>query len=77
MTDNNLITRIGRALWGERWQAEMARTLGVNKDTVQAWRRGQHQPRPGVYRDLLNIAEVRQIECATAIREIRQAAENE
>lgn len=56
MTDNALIIRAGEALYGQQWQAELARALDVNKSTVQDWRQGRAQPRAGVYIDLLRLA---------------------
>ena len=53
---HDLIIRTGEALWGDRWQTQMAGALGVHKDTVQDWRQGKAQPRPGVYIDLLRVA---------------------
>jgi len=70
MTDN-LITRAGQALWGERWQAEMARALKVHKDTVQDWRQGRARPRPGVYRELAGIAAARGAAIADLLPELR------
>lgn len=71
MTSDNLITRIGQALWGPRWQTEMARALDVSKDSVQDWRQGRARPRPGVYADLLVIAQRRRDEIAKAIAQLR------
>jgi DNA-binding XRE family transcriptional regulator len=68
MSEDNLITRVGEALWGERWQAEMARAVSVHKDTVQDWRQGRSQPRPGVYRDLQRIVQERTSDLAKVKR---------
>lgn len=63
---DNLIVEVGESLWGDRWQAEMARAIGVHKDTVRDWRQGCSTPRPGVYTDLLRIA----VERAAAIDDV-------
>lgn len=69
---DNLITRAGVALWGERWQADMAREIDVHKDTVQDWRQNRSKPRPGVYMDLLRVAVERQAELDEIVEELKR-----
>ncbi len=68
-----LIARAGFALWGEHWQGEMARVLGIHRDTVQDWRQGRRQPNPGVWRDLRRIAVDRQRDIAGVLAELPPA----
>ena len=49
---NRLLQQVGQALYGDRWQTDMARALGVNDRTVRRWVSGADEPRPGVYTDL-------------------------
>src|SRR3954468_24767829 len=45
MTDDlELLRRVGGALYGDRWQSDMAHVLGVNVRTVQRWLSGEREP---------------------------------
>jgi len=52
----DLFCRVGGALYGPRWQSELARDLGVSDRTVRRWAAGE-QPIPDTAADL----------CATAV----------
>lgn len=52
---DTMITAIGEALWGSRWQTDMATALGVSDRTVRRWAAGSERPRSGVYVDLKRL----------------------
>jgi hypothetical protein len=74
-TDTELLIYFGKAMWGPRWQAEMARALGVHPDTVQDWRQGRMIPRPGVWTDLRKIGEQRRSTLAEILAAIDKLQE--
>lgn len=48
----DLLHSIGNALYGPRWQSELARDLGVSDRTVRRWSAGEHQVPDGIWWDL-------------------------
>lgn len=46
-----LLTRIGEALYGRRWQSELAHDLGVALRSMQRWVADQREPPLGVFAD--------------------------
>lgn len=55
MTDHPSIESIGVSLYGEWWQRQLARDLGVSDRTVRYWIDGTMTPKPGVYADIARI----------------------
>lgn len=41
--DATLLHQVGLALYGPRWQCELARTLGVSDRTMRRWAAGTHR----------------------------------
>jgi hypothetical protein len=56
---DSLLAQTGVALWGSRWQSDLARELGVSDRTVRRWVAGTETPRDGVYHDLARICRER------------------
>lgn len=56
----DLLRRVGEALYGPRWQSDLAAALGVADRTVRRWLAGDDIPRAGVRSDLLALLEARQ-----------------
>ena len=52
---SRLLAECGEALYGPRWQCELARDLGVADRTVRRWVAGATQVPTGVYVDLLRL----------------------
>lgn len=50
-----LLHEAGAALYGPRWQSELARALGVSDRTMRRWAAGGDQPPHGVAGDILTI----------------------
>ena len=56
---NTLLTEAGRALYGSRWQTDLAQALGVNDRTVRRWVAGTESPRASVHADLMKLCQER------------------
>lgn len=54
-----LLSDVGEALYGPRWQTELARDLAVADRTMRRWVAGDGEPGPGVWLDLLRITQER------------------
>ncbi len=69
-----MLRKIGEALWGQRWQTEMAAALGF-KDPVRIrqFLSGARRPAPGITADLLAIMRTRGV----AIEQLADAVEKE
>jgi hypothetical protein len=56
---SRLLVDCGEALYGPRWQCELARDLGVADRTVRRWVAGASDVPPGLWVDLLRITQER------------------
>jgi len=54
-----LLIDCGKALYGPRWQSELARDLGVSDRTVRRWVAGTYEVPAGLYLDLLRLTQER------------------
>ncbi len=70
---SRLLAECGEALYGRRWQTELARALDVSDRTMRRWAAGTHDVPPGLYIDLLRLTQERAAELdalAARLREI-------
>lgn len=67
MTEN-LLKRTGEALYGPRWQSEIARDLGISDRHVRRLAAGEDNLKPGMALDLWRIT----LERAAALEELAE-----
>lgn len=56
---SRLLVECGEALYGPRWQTDLARDLGIADRTVRRWAAGSQEMPPGAYTDLLRLTQER------------------
>lgn len=77
MTTNNndLFCRAGQALYGRRWQSDLARDLDLSDRTIRRYVAGTETPRPGVYVDLLRLVTERTQDLDDLAEDLRRAGQ--
>lgn len=56
---NALLSDCGTALYGQRWQSELARDLGVSDRTVRRWAAGSHPVPADAWPRILRLLQAR------------------
>lgn len=69
-----VLARVGEALYGPRWQSELARALGVSDRTMRRWVAGDEPP-DGVLGDLAALMKERTKALAALIARIQEEEE--
>lgn len=63
------LRRYGEALYGERWQSDLARALGINDRRVRQWLTGDRPIPPGVWTDISKLLQQRQQQISELLNE--------
>ena len=74
LTGNKLLETAGEALYGPRWQSELARALDVSDRTVRRWVSGVDKVPPGVFVDLLRLTQERALTLDALADDLKRAA---
>ena len=73
---SRLLVECGEALYGARWQSELARDLGVADRTVRRWVAGTTDAPSGIYLDLLRLMQDRAAALQAIAERLPLAAES-
>ena len=71
---SRLLAECGEALYGPRWQSELARDLAVADRTVRRWVAGTSDVPSGLYLDLLRLTQERAASLDALAQRLREAA---
>ena len=66
----SLFREAGEALFGPRWQSEMARALDISDRTVRRWDEGSYPVPPGAWADIRALLRDRRMAMATVRRKL-------
>ncbi len=69
-----LLREAGEALYGARWQSELARALGVSDRTVRRWAAGSFAVPAGVWETIRDLLRERGAALASVRRRLKRAA---
>lgn len=64
--------RCGAALYGDRWQSDLARALNVGDRRVREWIAGDRKIPPGIWADIAGLLRQRSNEGLALLRELDQ-----
>lgn len=70
---SRLLVECGEALYGTRWQSELARDLQVSDRTMRRWVAGTTDVPAGLYLDLLRLTQERAAALDALESRLRQA----
>ncbi|MFG0229449.1 hypothetical protein [Achromobacter sp. 413638] len=68
------LERAGQLLYGDRWQSDLARALGVGDRRVREWAAGDRKPAPGVWADIAALLRQRQAEGMALLQELDRSS---
>lgn len=70
MANSDLLRKAGEALFGPRWQSDLARELKVTDRTVRRWADGEFEIPAGAWRDLRALVKERGEALAEVLRQL-------
>jgi hypothetical protein len=73
----DLVSRVGRALYGEGWRAALARELGISDRSFRVWASGRSAVPVGILEELLELLEIRDTELAALQAELTVCISNQ
>lgn len=71
---SKLLQDAGAALYGPRWQTDVARDLNVSDRTIRRWAAGTDDVPAGAYLDLARLIEERVADLEALAPKLKQAA---
>lgn len=67
---DNRLRAVGEALYGDMWQSNLARDLGVNSRRVREWLAGERRTPSGVWADIAALLSERQAKIASLLADM-------
>jgi len=66
----SLLARVGQALYGDRWQSDLARALSVGDRRVREWAACDRSIPEGIWDDLARLLRDRSKQCSALVGEL-------